>query len=94
MNTKSGIGLAAARILQRRLKGRHNYRKRRDRKIAINLIGREFWCTYATAAYRLVSYNPERHTIRMRLITGTGSPFIDMETDKFWKLIKRGELHE
>lgn len=90
--SKAGIGLAAARILQRRLKGRHNYRKRRDRRILVDLLGRIY--VHGTNSYRLVSYNPDNHTIRMRLIAGAGQPSINMETDQFWKLIKRGELHE
>lgn len=92
MKSKAGIGLAAARILQRRLNRKHYYRNRRDRKISIDLLGRNY--VHGSLSYCLVAYNPERHTIRMRLIAGTGNPFIEMETDTFWKLIKRGELHE
>ena len=93
MASNAGIGLAAARILQRRFKGRDRYRKRRDRKIAVDLLGRTYY--FDGNLFRLYSYNVDRHTIRMALLDGTqhvtGSTQ-EWDTDTFWKRLRKGEM--
>jgi len=82
---------AAAVVLARRFNGRDRYRRKRDRKIAVDWIG-SIWKMYATGGctiLRLIEYDPRSHMVK----------FIDpwtnvdsMDTDRFWKLMRSGTL--
>lgn len=84
----------AARILARRFNGRAKYRRRRDRVIAADHIGRTYrlWDERKLIGtdVRLVEYDPRSHQVT----------FLDaflyrrtIDTDEYWKLIRNGRLY-
>jgi len=87
----------AARILQRRLTAKQRYRRRRDSKIAVDWLGREFDWSYRNmetgrvdrVKMRITRYNPENAT--MNFSTADGGSIL-WNTDSFWFLLRRGEL--
>lgn len=78
----------AAVILSRRFNARANYRRRRDRKIAVDWIGKEFQYRDITTV-RLVSYDPDRHYVTL-LDTFLNRKVLD--TDQFWMMVRSGQL--
>jgi len=88
----------AARIWQRRIQAKQRYRRRRDRKIAVDYLGKEFEYTYRNMEtgrvdrflFRIDRYNPENHTILLRAMDNLGTNVWD--TDSFWFLLRRGDL--
>ncbi len=87
------------RAMKARMRGRLNYRKRRDRKIAVDYIGREFEMRHTkelgnTTYYmrvRLTSYNPDTCMVVFRYHNGDTVP---CDTDTFWRMYKDGGLRD
>lgn len=95
---RHGCAADAAKILARRMNAKQRYRRRRDRKIAVDWLGKEFEFTYRNMEtgkvdnfrFRVVRYNSENHTVALQSTDGRGYNVWD--TDSFWFLLKRGEL--
>jgi hypothetical protein len=92
----------AARTLQRRIRAQQLYRVRRDRKIAVDWIGRDFEYQGINALtgileplmLKLVSYNPYNHMIRL-IATGRDRAVVGdvvWDTDRLWSLLRTGRL--
>lgn len=90
----------AARILQRRYQAKINYRRRRDRKLADDWLGREFRFIppmdiskpyRGTYLMRLEGYNPANATIKLRLLGGNNGLY-SYTTDEFWAKLRKGEI--
>lgn len=85
-------GIEAARILQRRWQSRHTYRRRRDKKIATDLIGHIYLGVVSGHKLTLIGYDPRAHTVQMANYTTGNSSVIT--TDEFWGLLRRRQLIE
>ncbi len=99
LELNNDLARAVTRKLQARMRGRLNYRKRRDRKIAVDYIGREFEMGHTrelgqTRYYvrvRLVSYNPDTCMVVFRYHNGDTIP---ADTDSFWRMRRDGDLRD
>lgn len=85
-------GLGAARTLKRRMRARHLYRVRRDRKIAVDWLGREY--KYSGMRMRLVGYDPNNNTIRLQVEWRGKTSGFTWDSDQFWSLLRSGLLKE
>lgn len=92
----------AARTMQRRLRAKQLYRIRRDRKIAVDWIGRDFEYQGRREVngqldpllLKLVSYDPERHVVKL-YPTGRDSKVegsVVWDTDLFWSMLRTGRV--
>lgn len=86
--------------VQRRMRDRIRYRRRRDRKLRDDWLGRTFGLkirdeltgTIYVAALQVVGYNQERATVRMQTV---GEPHsVVWDTDRFWSLLRTGVMEE
>lgn len=82
---------APARTMQRRIRARILYRKRRDRKIAVDWLGRTFNHVGSGLDLVLVAYDPEHAMVKMRP-EGYSRPPIVYSTDEFWSMLRTGIL--
>jgi hypothetical protein len=98
-----GEGQEAARTLQRRMRARTLYRKRRDRKIAVDLLGKHFEYRHTRQLdgavewipMQLVGYDPDRAVVLLRALwpEAEGASF-PWATDTFWSQYKTGNLRD
>lgn len=98
--TTQEAGIAAAKTLARRIQAKNRYRHKRDRKIAVDWLGREF--TYLGKSQltgnteplqlRLSSYNPHNHSVVLYPVEASVFGQVVWDTDQFWSLMRHGTL--
>lgn len=89
---------AAARTIQRRIQAKVRYRRRRDRKIAVDWLGRDFDLRLVHKLdgreewwrWTLVAYDPDRALVRMRHALSIET--VVWATDEFWSMLRTGTL--
>lgn len=92
--------IEAAAKLQRRIKARDRYRRRRDRKIAVDWIGREFEYrqhdqltgNIRPLALRITTYHPDTHMVRLVPVNARIIGDVLCSTDEFWHYMRAGIL--
>lgn len=96
-----GPGEEAARILNRRMRAKARYRRKRDRKLG-DWAGRVFGLAYydelrkceVYLPWRLTGYNPDNHRVKMVPNWTTRSLGEWWDTDRFWSRLRTGTLRE
>jgi hypothetical protein len=94
-----------ANVIQRRLLARMRYRRIRDRKIAVDYLGRHFEYKHTSEItgqtewlrLQLVAYDPGTAIIRMRAMwypPDVDAPTVPWDTDTFWGLYRTGGLRD
>lgn len=104
MTAKSnpGIGLKAARTLQRRFRAKILYRKRRDRVLQEKWLGKEFVLTIRDELTglpfkvwtQIVAYDSDTAVVRLRVNANHCEGYVAWDTDRFWSMWKTGQLVE
>lgn len=93
----------ALHTLARRIQTRTRYRRRRDRKIATDLLGKyfeyrfrnELTGTVEWLRFQLVAYNPVAHTVSLYpMWKGAVGGNIVWNTSDFWSLYRNGGLRD
>lgn len=88
--------LTAARRLRKLFNDRAYNRRRRD-KVLTDYYGRKYRGHDSKLGFitiEVMSYNPDNHQVRLRCIKDQRHFPITMDTDKFWKLLRSGNLRE
>lgn len=88
--------------IQRRMRARMRYRRMRDRKLAVDYLGKWFDIRYTHPLtqvvewmrMQLVAYNPDNHTARFRLFTPNGEAPLTLITDDFWDQYRFGIVRD
>lgn len=88
--------------IQRRMRARARYRRRRDRKLAVDYLGKWFEQRYTHPVdgtkewirIQLVGVNPENHTVRFTMFTSTGAHPVTLSTDDFWDQYRSGRVRD
>lgn len=101
------IAEAITRGMARRMAARSRYRRRRDRKIAVDYLGKHFEYQHTNELagtkewlrVQLVGYDVARHTVRMvcwfeNKGAHTTTSSITWATDTFWSLYRNGGLRD
>lgn len=93
-----------AHLMQRRIRARQLYRVRRDHKIAVDFLGREFTVEIYDQLHgkerlpvRLERYNPDNNTVNVRALWIVDAlqmvpTYITWTTDQFWSMLRTGQL--
>lgn len=93
--------LASAKTLQRRMETRVRYRRVRDRKIAVDLLGKWFEMKYQPPLpnmavrwfrWQLTGYDPKTAVVRFR--SDLFGDTIPMSSDDFWSRYKTGSIRD
>jgi len=78
----------AARKLARSISSKNSYRRRRDRKIGVEMLGNDY-SSSEHGTVTIISYDRRVH--RVRLVRQFG-PGIWMDTDEFWDRLRDGRV--